>query len=106
MRSMMLSTRSIVRHSNGRDHMTYCLLQRTHDSDTGLVHIKDPCTVTLSVCVPGFAASSLNMDGKHTAVPTCVFCIAGMPARLPQWRFLTPGAMYRRVIEENLFREP
>ena len=85
--------------------MTYRLLQRTHDADTGIVHIKDPTSVTLSFCAQGFAVSSLNMDGTHTAVPTCLFCIAGMRAGLPQWRFLAPGATYRRVIEENLPHE-
>lgn len=86
--------------------MAYHLLQRTHDDDTGIVHLKNPAPGTLSLCEQGFAASSLNMSYKHVTVPTCVFCIVGMVARLPQWRFLEPTTMYRRVIEENLLRAP
>lgn len=82
--------------------MTYRLARRTRDADTGIVHIKDVVSGTFSYCGQGFAASTIATTVKHTTVPTCVFCIAGMRAWLPQWRFLAPDTVYRRTIEEGL----
>jgi hypothetical protein len=64
------------------------------------VHLKDPMHSKLALCEQGFATSRLDMDLKHTAVPTCVFCVVGMVADLQHWRLLIP-CHKRRVIEEG-----
>lgn len=87
---------------DSEEDMAYHSLQRTLDRETGVVHIKDPVTGTLAICVQGFAASTLDTACKHTAVPTCVFCIAGLAAKLPQWRFLPASTLYRQTVEANL----
>lgn len=82
-----------------REDMRYESSLRTRDRDTNIVHIKDPASRNRAVCLSGFAASTMDTHVSSDTVPTCVFCIAGMPASIPQWRFLSPQAVYRRVIE-------
>lgn len=72
----------------------------TIDRDTNIVHIYDDLNGVLGRCHLGFAADALY-KGAVDVVPTCVFCIAGLMAGLPQWRFLPKSNTYRRVIEEN-----
>lgn len=85
-----------------REDMNYENSRRTRDRDTDIVHIKDPASHYGAVCLSGFAASTMDTHVSSDVVPTCVFCIVGMPASLPQWRFLAPDTTYRRVIEERI----
>lgn len=60
----------------------YALLRRTRSTYDDIVHLKNPMDLTLSLCRGGFSAASLDMNVRNDEPPTCLFCIAGMQARL------------------------
>jgi hypothetical protein len=82
--------------------MTYRLLRRSRDKQVGVVHLKDPMGTQLSLCGQGFASMTLDMDIKHTAVPTCVFCIAGVVSGLQHWKLQAYDNVMRQTIENGL----
>ena len=79
----------------------YTLLQRSRDKDVGVVHLKDVLSGYLSLCRQGYAETRIDMDVKHTAVPTCVFCVADVVSGLKYWKLYAPHSHYRRVVEHG-----
>lgn len=74
---------------------------RVRDSVDRVVHLRDPDKSTLSVCMSGFAKSTLEVDWVNNIddlVPTCLWCIAGSVSNLPHWRLIPEDDPRRTVI--------
>jgi hypothetical protein len=86
--------------------MSYRLMCRTRDREDGIVHLRDAKSLQLAVCAAGFATSTLDIEVKHDAVPTCVFCVAGVASGLQHWRLERYESLRRQLIEKGLGIEP
>ena len=73
----------------------------TFDTDTGVMHVFDDITGTLSICHQGFGSNTL-IRYPEPQTPTCVFCIACFRAGVPHWRFLDKKTVLRQTVEEHL----